>query len=64
MNKEILECYLESTRVANKLSLVVKYVAELYDQQKRLTEKINALRNNKEEKNERGTRHSTLLKLL
>jgi hypothetical protein len=29
MNKEILECYLESTRVANKLSLVVKYVAEL-----------------------------------
>lgn len=26
--------------------------------------KINALRNNKEEKNERGTRHSTLLKLL
>ena len=55
MNKEILECYLESTRVANKLSLVVKYVAELYDQQKRLTKKINALRNSKEEKNERGT---------
>lgn len=39
MNKEILECYLESTRVANKLSLVVKYVAELYDQQKRLTDR-------------------------